>query len=161
MLLPHAPPICSTHTIHLPHSHAHTHALTTCTHHNLHSKPALTTCTHNLHSHSYTHPHASHTLTLPPTPTTHTPSHIPSHTHHSHTSHTQIHCTQVAVTGLLNLAYSPETHQCLAKPYIIEGVIEACGIQRTTYQLSAYERMLECLLFKYVSLVPNDLLIHC
>ena len=147
MLLPHAPPTPST---------SDTHMLIP-----MHSQPVLITCTHNPHSHPYTHPHASHTLTLPPTPTTHTPSHIPSHTHHSHTSHTQIHCTQVAVTGLLNLAYSPETHQCLAKPYIIEGVIEACGIQRTTYQLSAYERMLECLLFKYVSLVPNDLLIHC
>jgi len=61
--------------------------------------------------------------------------------------------TQVAVGGLLSLAYSPETHQCFAKPYIIEGVIEACGIQRTTYQLSAEERVLECQLLKYVSLV--------
>jgi len=130
-------------TIHLSHSHVHTHA--------------LTTHTQNPHLHPYTRPHAhtpscSHTLTCT---TTHTPS------HHSHPSLTQIHCSQVAVTGLLNLAYSPETHHCLAKPYIIKGVIEACSIQRTTYQLSGYERMLECLLLKYVSLVPNDLLIHC
>ena len=54
---------------------------------------------------------------------------------------------------MLSLAYSPETHWYLAKPHIIEGVIETCDIQRTNYQVSADERVLECLLLKYVSLV--------
>jgi len=59
----------------------------------------------------------------------------------------------VTVAGMLSLAYSPETHWYLAKPHIIEGVIETCDIQRTNYQVSADERVLECLLLKYVSLV--------
>ena len=110
---------------------------------------------HTHHSHPLPYPHltppptpthhtTSHTLTLPPKPTTNTPS----HTHHSHPSHTQIHCTQVAVTGLLNLAYSPATHQYLAKPYIIKGVIWTCANHRAI-QHPAEER----LLFMYVYLV--------
>ena len=73
-----------------------------------------------------------------------------THTHtHTH-AHTHTH-TQVTVAGLLSLAYSPETHQHLTKPHIIEGVMETCNIQRTMYSISAEERKLECLLLKYVS----------
>ena len=102
--------------------------------------------THVLYTHTHISPHTHIPHSIPPSPT-----HMLTLTHsHVHRAHWY---EQVTVAGMLSLAYSPETHWYLAKPHIIEGVIETCDIQRTNYQVSADERALECLLLKYVSLV--------
>lgn len=56
-------------------------------------------------------------------------------------------CSLVGMAGLLCLAYSPKTHPYLARPFVIDGAIEACRIQRN-YQLTEEERRLDCLLLK-------------
>ena len=126
------------------HSHSPPHPLTfhtyTLTSH-YHPPPILTTRLWGIHtptsntpiSHTHTHTHP-----LPP----------PSHTHHLHPctpTHLHPH-TQATVAGMLSLAYSPETHQYLAKLHIIQGIIGACGIHRTTE-----ERLVEYQFLMYVS----------
>ena len=108
--------------------------------------PIIHICT--IYSHPYLPPHTYHTQShLPQRTCSHPHTHMYPHNHRTHWY------KQVTVAGMLSLAYSPETHWYLAKPHIIEGVIETCDIQRTNYQVSADERVLECLLLKYVSLV--------
>jgi len=56
------------------------------------------------------------------------------------------------VAAMLSLAYSPETHQYLAKLHIIKEVIGTCAIHRAI-QRPAEERLPEFLLLMYVYLV--------
>ena len=56
----------------------------------------------------------------------------------------------VTAAGLLCLAYSSETHHHLAKPHIIDGIMEACMMQRPWCQITDEERRLNRLLLTFV-----------
>ena len=67
----------------------------------------------------------------------------------------------VTVAGLLCLAYSPETHQYLARPFVIDGIIEACEINRTWCHLSEEEQKLDSLLLRWVYIIYHHNNYYC
>lgn len=56
---------------------------------------------------------------------------------------------QVALAGLLCLAYSPETHVYLTEPSMIEGIQEACVKRQSWYPASEDTTRLDNLLLRY------------